>query len=92
MSNNNILLTPKNTTEKWNKIINKFKGNFLNNVNNIQEKVDKIDREVKTKEKKLKIEGGMGNNPELGMEVSNLLIESIEAKLSILSQLNGGKK
>ena len=87
MSNNNILLTPKNTTEKWNKIINKFKGNFLNNVNNIQEKVDKIDREVKTKEKKLKIEGGMGNNPELGMEVSNLLIDSIGAKLSILNKI-----
>ena len=87
MSNNNILMTPKNTTEKWNKIINKFKGNFLNNVNNIQEKVDKIDREVKTKEKKLKIEGGMGNNPELGMEVSNLLIDSIGAKLSILNKI-----
>ena len=87
MSNQNILLTPKNTTEKWNKIINKFKGNFLNNVNNIQEKVDKIDREVKTKEKKLKIEGGMGNNPELGMEVSNLLIDSIGAKLSILNKI-----
>ena len=87
MSNNNILLTPKNTIEKWNKIINKFKGNFLNNVNNIQEKVDKIDREVKTKEKKLKIEGGMGNNPELGMEVSNLLIDSIGAKLSILNKI-----
>ena len=87
MSNQNILLTPKNTTEKWNKIINKFKGNFINNVNNIQQKVDKMDREALNKEKKLKIEGGMGQNPELGMEVSNLLIDSIGAKLSILNKI-----
>ena len=87
LSNQNILLTPKNTTEKWNKIINKFKGNFINNVNNIQQKVDKIDREALNKEKKLKIEGGMGQNPELGMEVSNLLIDSIGAKLSILNKI-----
>ena len=29
----------------------------------------------------------MGNNPELGMEVSNLLIDSIGAKLSILNKI-----
>ena len=78
---------PKNTTEKWEKIINKFKGNIVNNVNNIQKKVDAIDREVINKEKKLKFEGGMGYNPELGQEISNLLLDSIGAKLSLLNKL-----
>ena len=87
MSNKNILLTPKNTAEKWEKIINKFKGNIVNNVNNIQQKVDVIDREVINKEKKLKFEGGMGYNPELGQEISNLLLDSIGAKLSLLNKL-----
>jgi hypothetical protein len=87
MSNKNILLTPKNSKEKWDKIINKFQGNFVNNVNNIQLKVDKLDREAMNKEKKLKIEGGIGNNPDLGMEVSNLLLDSIGAKLSILNKI-----
>ena len=87
MSNKNIFLTPKNSAEKWEKIINKFKGNFATNVNNIQKKVDVIDREAFNKEKKLKLEGGIGQNPELGQEVSNLLIDSIEAKLSILNKL-----
>ena len=87
MSNKNILLTPKNSKEKWDKIINKFQGNFVNNVNNIQLKVDKLDRKAMNKEKKLKIEGGIGNNPDLGMEVSNLLLDSIGAKLSILNKI-----
>ena len=88
MSNKNIFLTPKNNTEKWDKIINKFKGNFVNNVNNIQQKVNVIDREVMNKEKKLKLEGGFENNPELGMEVSNLLLDSIGAKLSVLNKIS----
>jgi len=87
MSDKNIFLTPKNSTEKWDKIINNFKGNFVNNVNNIQLKVDKLDREAMNKERKLKIEGGIGHNPELGMEVSNLLLDSIGAKLSILNKI-----
>ena len=92
MSNKNIFLTPKNSTEKWNKIINKFRGNFVHNVNNIQQKVDVIEREVLNKEKKLKIEGGIGRNPELGMEVSNLLLDSIGAKLSLLNKISEMKK
>ena len=45
-SNRNIFLTPKNSTEKWNKIMNKFKGNLIDNVNNIKHKVQEIDRET----------------------------------------------
>ena len=87
MSNKNIFLTPKNSEEKWDNIINKFKGNFVNNVNNIQQKVDILDREAMNKEERLKIEGGIGHNPELGMEVSNLLLDSIGAKLSLLNKI-----
>ena len=86
-SNKNIFLTPRNSAKKWEKIINKFEGNFATNVNNIRKKVDTIDREAIKKEKILKLEGGIGKNPELGQEVSNLLIDSIEAKLSILNKL-----
>ena len=60
----------------------------MNNVNNIQQKVNVIDREVMNKEKKLKLEGGFENNPELGMEVSNLLLDSIGAKLSVLNKIS----
>ena len=46
-----------------------------------------IDREALNKEKQLKIGGGISRNPELGMEVSNLLLDSISAKLSLLNKI-----
>ena len=39
-------------------------------------------------EQLMKLNGGIENNPELGKKVSSLLIESIEAKLSILKKVN----
>ena len=36
-------------------------------------------------EKLLKLNGGVGNNPKIGKKVSNLIIDSIEAKLKILN-------
>ena len=39
-------------------------------------------------EKLLKLSGGIENNPELGRKISSLLIDSIEAKLSILNKVN----
>ena len=39
-------------------------------------------------EKLMKLNGGIGNNPSMGKKVSNLLIDSIEAKLSILNKIN----
>jgi len=38
------------------------------------------------KEQIIKINGGMKNNPEIGQKLSNLIINSIEAKLSILNK------
>ena len=38
--------------------------------------------------KKININGGIANNPKLGRKVSNLLLDSIQAKLSILNQMN----
>ena len=37
----------------------------------------------------LKLNGGYLNNPKLGDEVGDLLIESIQNKLNIMSKLNG---
>ena len=88
MSNRNIFLTPKNSKQKWEQVLNNFKGNTFDNVNNIKKKVEEIDRETMNKEKKLKLNGGIENNPELGKEVSNLIIDSISAKLSILNKFS----
>ena len=40
---------------------------------------------MKQKEQYLKLAGGVENNPEIGQEMSELIIDSIGAKLSILN-------
>ena len=48
-----------------------------------------IEKKVKEKKLFLKLNGGYLLNTQLGDEVGNLLIESIQSKLNILNQLNG---
>ena len=81
------LSQPKSNGQKWDKIINKFSGNIIENVNNIKQQADYLEKEALMKEKVLNLNGGIENNPELGQKISNLIIDSIEAKLSILNKI-----
>lgn len=71
---------------KWEKDINNDNGTLLQNINNVKEKANTLEKQAEMKEKLLKLNGGIQNNPELGKRVSSLLIDSIEAKLSILKK------
>ena len=71
---------------KWIKALNNNEGNILENINMIKEQARVLDDEVKMKEQILKLNGGMRNNPEFGQKISNLIISSIGAKLSILNK------
>ena len=73
--------------EKWEKAINNNKGTFMQNINDVKDKVNSLEKEAEMQEKLLKLNGGVGNNPKIGKKVSNLIIDSIEAKLKILNQL-----
>ena len=77
-----------NNTIKWEKAMNNNKGNLIENINYVKEKAKILDDNVKKKEKVLKLNGGIEKNPEMGQKISDLLIDSIEAKLSILSKVN----
>ena len=72
---------------KWKKAINNKSGSMEENINIVKEKAKCLQNEAEMKQKMLKLNGGIENNPELGKKVSNLLIDSIEAKLSILNQM-----
>ena len=71
--------------EKWEKAINNNKGTFMQNINDVKDKVNSLEKEAEMQEKLLKLNGGVGNNPKIGKKVSNLTIDSIEAKLKILN-------
>ena len=60
----------------------------MDNINNIQAKTKIIDQQADMNEKLLKINGGIENNPELGKKVTNLIIDSIQAKINILKKMN----
>ena len=76
----------KSNNTKWIKALNNNEGNVLENINMIKEQARVLDDEVKMKEQILKLNGGMRNNPEFGQKISNLIISSIGAKLSILNK------
>ena len=74
-------------SKEWEKELNNS-GNIINNINVVNEKVGIIEREVEQKEKLLELNGGIENNPKLGKEVGNLLLDSIEAKINLLKKMN----
>ena len=78
--------TEKNI-KKWDKMLKKD-GNIVDNVNNVKQQAEYFEREAEQKEKFLRYNGGIEKNPELGQQVSNLIINSIQAKLSILNTVN----
>jgi hypothetical protein len=81
----------KKNEKKWQKTLNNDKGTLMENISDVKEKINSLEKQAIMQEKLLKLNGGVGNNPEVGKKVSNLLIDSIEAKLSILNQLNENK-
>ena len=78
----------KEKGEKWEKEINNDKRTLFDNINNVQEKAKILDEKAELKEKQLIENGGIENNPELGKKVTNLLIDSIQAKIHILKKMN----
>ena len=79
----------KDNKKKWDDLLLKRKNNsLLNNIEFVKRKADMIDKEADKNEKLLKYNGGIATNPKLGKKVSNLYLESIQAKLSILNQIN----
>ena len=78
----------KSKLEKWNNLINEKRNSLLSNIETVKNKAENIDKEFDRNEKILKLSGGIASNPQLGRKVSNLILDSIQAKLSILNKIN----
>ena len=74
--------------EKWNNLINEKRNNLISNIETVKNKAENIDKEFDRNAKILKLSGGIVSNPQLGKKVSNLILDSTQAKLSILNKLN----
>lgn len=73
------------------KMINNDKYSLIENVEQIKIQANMLEQQVKMKEKYLQLNGGAEKNPELGEKVSNMLIDAIKAKLTILDSINKKK-
>ena len=74
--------------KNWDKLINSNSGSLVENIENVKLKAEMLQKEAEQKKKLMNIKGGSGKVPELGEEISNLYINSIEAKLKILNAIN----
>ena len=63
--------------------------NIIDALKMVKAQTENIDNKVQQKKQMLKLNGGYLNNPKLGDEVGDLLIESIQTKLNIMNKLNG---
>ena len=70
---------------------NKINGRnqIIDTFDMIKSKTNAIDQKVTEKKEYMKVKGGYINNTNIGDEVGNLLIESIQNKLSLLNKLKG---
>jgi len=72
-------------------MINNEKYSLLENVEQIKIKANLLEQQAKMKEKFLQHNGGTEKNPEIGEDVSNMLIDAIKAKLTILETISTKK-
>ena len=65
------------------------RNQIIDAVDMIKSKTDAIDQKVTEKKEFMKVKGGYIKNTNIGDEVGDLLIESIQTKLSLLNKLKG---
>ena len=86
--NNDNENSVKKEKAKWDKIIKDNKSSFKQNIQAVKIKAGYLEQLANEKQKILKINGGIEKNPELGQKISDLLVDSIQAKLSILNSID----
>jgi hypothetical protein len=71
----------------WTKLANNKSGNKIENIQIMKNKIDSIDENVRQKQEFLKINGGTIHNFGLANRITDLLIDSIKGKLTIIDTL-----
>ena len=78
----------KSSAKKWDKIVNDKNMSYIENINLAKDKVDILESKAVETEKLLRAQETNSNNIELNKKVTNLYIDSINAKLSLLNKMS----
>jgi len=68
-------------------MIHNEKYSLIENVDLIKQKVQKLEERTKMDELLMEHNGGVAKNQKVGEKLTNMLIETIKAKLTILDQV-----
>jgi hypothetical protein len=88
---NYLIEAKKNTNKKiiWDRYLNEdIEDNKVTNIKNIKGQIEGLDNNVQMKKEIIKINGGFLNNQKLGNDLSNMLINSINGKISLIKAMN----
>ena len=78
----------KASAKKWDKLINESDdSNLIENINNAKDQIKKLEYEASQNEKLLKSQDDINQSVELNKKVSNLIIDSIQAKITLLKKM-----
>ena len=78
----------KASAKKWDKLINESNDeNLIENINNAKDKIQKLEYEALQNEKLMKSSDDINQSVELNKRVSNLIIDSIQAKITLLQKM-----
>ena len=86
LNSENVSLIKKEKL-KWEKMIKDNKKPIKQNIETVKMKAEQLEQLAQQNEKLLKLSGGIEKNPELGQKISDLIVDSIHAKLSILNSI-----
>ena len=76
------------SSKKWEKFITNNKdSSIIDNINEAKNKIQKLEYEAKQNEQLLKAQDDVNKSAELNKRVSNLIIDSIQAKITLLQQM-----
>lgn len=75
-------------TDNWDKMMKDNKHTYIQNVERVMEKANKLDEKIKMKEKVLRYAQSSGKVAEETQKLSEIKLEAIKAKLAILDGLN----
>ena len=77
----------QNSSENINIKINDEKNNSLEDIQAMKERTQLLEKKAQMGEELLRANGGIGNNPKLGKQVSDMYISSIENKIKLLNKV-----
>lgn len=72
----------------WSKLASNPKGSKMENLQVIKNKIESMESKARQQQDLMRINGGYSKNPELGDNITDLLIDSIQAKLTIINSLS----